>query len=90
MAEPGKTGPGKAGPARPLAPGAAALRAEALGARLPPLVVAADRVALAGPAAAMDALQHGGGDAVGGDHQRRQPGAQRLGAQRRGAGRRPR
>jgi uncharacterized protein (DUF58 family) len=45
LAEPGKTGPGKGGPARPLAPGAAALRAEALGARLPPLVVAADRVA---------------------------------------------
>ena len=40
MAEPGKAGPG-----RPLPPGAAALRAEALGARLPPLVVAADRVA---------------------------------------------
>jgi uncharacterized protein (DUF58 family) len=45
LAESGKARPGKGGPARPLPPGAAALRAEALGARLPPLVVAADRVA---------------------------------------------
>jgi uncharacterized protein (DUF58 family) len=37
--------PRKAGAAPPRSPGAAALRAEALGARLPPLVVAADRVA---------------------------------------------
>jgi uncharacterized protein (DUF58 family) len=47
LAEPGKTGLGKTGPGKagPVTPGAAALRAEALGSRLPPLVVAADRVA---------------------------------------------
>ncbi|MFZ4407059.1 MAG: DUF58 domain-containing protein [Paracraurococcus sp.] len=45
MAEPRTPPPGGAGAPKGATPGAAALRAEALGARLPPLVVAADRVA---------------------------------------------